>query len=148
VISLAPVTFNVVRGTQLGSLLLALKAPPFPLNCTPAVNGGGGITGTSITLEQATGKCAPVTFIRLLGGTQIGTYTVNCTTPAVASCVENTETLTAQSISPGSYTVHVRGHVGGVPNVCWVYDDKLVVPPAGGPPLLQPLNLALQSTGC
>ena len=138
---LAPVTFTV---DARGSLALAIAAPPATSNCNPTNMNGAGITGTSITLVDAGGSCAPVTFIRSRGATQLGTYTVNCSSPPVARCVETDETLTVPRLPSGPYTVHVRGSITGVD--CWKNDDAIQVPPKGQA-LNRTLNLAHQD-GC
>jgi hypothetical protein len=140
---LAPVTFPV---DARGSLVLSIAAPPTTSNCRTPQMGGAGITGTTITLVQAGGSCAPVTFIRARGATQIGTYTVSCSSPLQASCVEVDETLTVPSMPSGPYTIHVRGKIAGVD--CWKNDDALQVPPQGRA-LVRTLNLAHQDIpGC
>lgn len=138
---LVPVTFAV--STQ-GSLVLSL-ATPATTNCQSVRGNGAGITGTTITLVRAAGGCAPVTFVRSLGTTQQGTYTVNCSSPAVAVCVENNETLST-SLAAGTYTIHVRGKIGAID--CWQSDESLVVPPPGKP-LIRTLDLVHQNLpGC
>lgn len=140
---LDPVTFTVDAE---GGLALTVVAPTATSNCKPPVQGGAGITGTSLTLVDAGGNCAPVTFIRARGGTQTGTYTVSCSAPPVAPCLETDETLTVARMPSGPYTVHVRGKIAGVD--CWVNNDAIVVP-AQGKLLTRTLNLAHQSTaGC
>ena len=141
---LAPVTFAV---DNTGKLVLALVAPPATSNCKPASMLGAGITGTTITLVRNGGGCAPVTFVRTRGATTLGSYSVNCSSPQVASCIENDETLTVSSMSSGGYTIHVRGKIGAVD--CWANDDALQVP-AQGKARSETLNLAFQSgtPGC
>ena len=140
---MAPITFAVDTH---GSLAISLATPPFTTNCKPASMGGPGITGDSITLERAAGGCAAVTFLRSRGATQLGTYTVNCSSPSIASCIETDETLTVPSLESGSYTIHVRGKVG--PTNCWTTDASLEVPTAGRS-LIRTLALARQPTpGC
>lgn len=141
---LAPVSFAV---DNTGKLVLALVAPPLTSNCKPASMLGAGITGTTITLVRNGGGCAPVTFVRTRGSTMLGSYSVNCSSPQVAPCIENDETLTVSSMSSGGYTIHVRGKVGAVD--CWANDDTLQVP-AQGKARTETLNLAFQSAtpGC
>ena len=138
---LTPITFTV--STQSG-LVISLAAPPTTTNCRAVTAGGAGITGTTITLEIVAGGCAPVTFVRSLGGTQVGTYTVDCSSPAVATCIERNETLTT-NVAAGTYSMHAVGKVGPVD--CWQGDATLVVAP--GKPLTQTLNLVHQNIpGC
>jgi hypothetical protein len=138
---LRPVTF--AASTQ-SSLVISL-ATSAATNCRPVASDGAGITGTTITLQHTGDGCEPVTFVRSLGTTQQGTYTVNCSSPAVATCIENNETLTT-SLPSGSYTIHVRGKIGAVD--CWQRDDTLEVPPPGKP-LIRTLDLAHQNIpGC
>lgn len=142
--TLAPVTFAVDAN---GQLALALRALPAMSNCGSVSMGGAGITGVTITLVQAGGGCAPVTFIRTRGPVPRGSYTVNCSSPPIASCIENDETLTVASMPSGPYTIHVRGKINAVD--CWTNDDGLQVP-AQGKALAETLNLAFRpgTPGC
>ncbi len=136
---LAPVTFMVdVRGV----LVISLAAPPNTSNCKSPAMMGAGITGTTITLEHAGGGCAPVTFIHTRGTSTLPPYTVNCSSPQAALCIEVDEVLTVPSIASGLYVIHVKGLLGNTP--CWKNDDALQVPPQGKA-LSQTLNLAHQS---
>lgn len=141
---LAPVTFVVDTN---GRLVLGLTAPGRTSNCKPTSMMGAGITGTTITLLRSDGGCAPVTFIRSVGATTVGSYSVNCSSPPVATCIENDETLTVTSMLSGPYTIHVRGKILAAD--CWVNDDSFVVP-AQGKARIDTLNLAFQSgtPGC
>lgn len=133
-----PVTFVV---DAKGGLTLALRAQGATSNCKP---DGAGITGTTLTMVDAGGACAAITFVRSRGGAQTGTYTVNCAAPAVAPCLETDETLSVAAMPSGPYTMHVRGKVGATD--CWKNDDALQVP-AQSKTLTTTLNLARQ-TGC
>jgi len=138
---LTPVTF---AASTKGSLVISV-ATPATTNCQPVGVNGAGITGTTITLERADGGCAAVTFVRSVGSTQRGTYTVNCSSPSVAACIEKNETLTT-SLASGTYRIHVRGKLGTID--CWQRDDALEVPPPGKP-LVRTLGLAHQNIpGC
>lgn len=115
--------------------LVASIATSATTNCKATTSGGAGITTTTLTLERIDpGRegCAAVTFSRALGTTQEGTYKVDCTTPAITPCVENTETLTT-SVPPGTYLIHVRGKRGTLD--CWRGNDKLIVPATSQPTL-------------
>src|SRR3569623_368902 len=84
---------------------------------------GGGNTGRQITLERASDLgCEPVTFM-ISGG---GTYTVDCTTPANAGCIDQTQTLTVMGVPSDNYIIHVKGMVGA--STCWTNNDSLQVP--------------------
>ena len=138
---LQPVTF--AASTQ-SSLVISL-ATPDTTNCQPMTLNGAGITGTTITLQRVGDGCEAVTFIRTQGATQRGTYTVNCSSPAVATCIEKSETLTT-SLESGAVLIRVRGKIGVVD--CWQRDAILEVPPPGKP-LVHMLELALQNIpGC
>ena len=109
-------------------------------NCLP---GGTGITGVVMTLEHAGGPvdsgCAPVTLIRTRGGTQLGSYVANnCSSPSVTSCIETDEVLTAGDLTPGPYTLRVRGKKG--PLDCWKVDETFTL--VAGRPLVRTLALA------
>lgn len=121
---LAPVTFPL---SSRGTLVLSL-ASSATTNCQPSSAGGAGITSNTITLELVDGGCAAVTFTRRRGAEDRGTYTVSCSSPQVAPCIEKNETLTT-SLAPGRYRVSARGKVGAVD--CWRRDDVLEVPTAG-----------------
>lgn len=139
--ALTPVTF--ATNTQ-GSLAISI-ATSATTNCGSVTAGGAGITGTTVTLERAEGGCAPVTFVRSLGGKQVGTYTVNCSSPAVVACIEKTETLTTD-LEAGKYIIRVRGKIGAID--CWKRDDTLEVPPPGKP-LVHAVGLVRQNLpGC
>lgn len=141
---LAPITFVV---DARGSLVLSLAALTATTNCKSPSMMGAGINGITITLMTAAGGCAPVTFVHTRGATTLTPYTVSCSSPVVAPCIENDETLTVPTLPSGPYTIHVRGKIGAVE--CWKNDDALQVP-ALDKSLTQPLNLAFQSgtTGC
>jgi hypothetical protein len=141
---LAPVTFVI---DARGGLVLSLRASGATFNCRSPAMMGAGITGITITLEHAGGGCAPVTFVRTRGQMTLAPYTVNCSSPQVASCIENDETLTVASMASGPYVIHVRGKIGAVD--CWRNDNALTVPPQGKS-LTEPLNLAFQTgtPGC
>ena len=142
VATLTPVRFAVSTN---GGLVISLAAPPATANCKPVATGGAAITGTTITLVRAAGLCEPVTFTRSRGTTQVGTYTVSCTSPSVTACIERDETLTT-SLPPGSYTIHVRGKI--LTLECWRSDEALEVP-LPGKRLTRTLNLAhLSIPGC
>jgi hypothetical protein len=138
---LTSVTF--AASTQ-SSLMLSL-ATPATTNCQAIGMKGAGITGTMLTLIRSGAGCAPVTFVRTVGSSQRGTYTVNCSSPIVAPCVEKDEILTT-SLAAGTYTIHVGGKIGAIE--CWQRDDVLEVPPPGKP-LIRTLDLAhLNIPGC
>jgi hypothetical protein len=142
--TLSSVTF-VIDAT--GRLVLSLAAPPATSNCKPPSMQGAGMTGTTITLVRTGGGCAPVTFVRARGTTVLGSYTVNCSSPQVAPCIETDETLTVATLPSGPYEIHVRGKLGAVD--CWRNDNALQVPPQGKT-LIETLNLAFQTgtPGC
>jgi hypothetical protein len=142
--ALAAITF-VVDAT--GGLVLSLASPPATSNCKSPSMMGAGINGITITLTQAAGGCAPVTFVHTRGAMTLAPYTVSCSSPAVAACIENDETLTVPSLPSGPYNIHIRGKIGAVE--CWTNDDALQVP-ALGRTLTRTLNLAFQAgtTGC
>ena len=144
---LAPVRFTVDRGggTPSGGVLLTLQAQGVTFNCQPPASNGADITTNTITLIASDHGCAPVTFIRTDGGAQIGTYKINCSSPAIATCIESSEILTSPDLAPGTYVMHVRGKQG--PFDCWAADSTLVVPPVGQPPLRQRIFLQRQP-GC
>lgn len=141
---LAPVTFQVDAN---GGLVLTLVAPPATSNCKSPAMGGAGITTTTITLVHTDDGCAPVTFTRTRGTMTLAPYIVNCSSPMVASCIENDEVLTVASMASGSYDIQVRGRVNSLD--CWQNNDTLQVPPRGET-LTVTLNLAFQATtaGC
>jgi hypothetical protein len=89
--------------------------------------------------------CAAVTFARAIGTTQRGTYTVDCSSPAVASCIEKSETLTT-SIAPGIYLMHVRGKRAA--NDCWQRDDTFSVAASNTPTTHAVGLLHINGPGC
>jgi hypothetical protein len=139
--TLTPVIFAV--STQ-GTMVLSI-ATSATTNCQSPSAGGAGITATTLTLEAQAGGCAAVTFVRARGTTQLGTYTVNCSSPQVVRCIEKDETLTT-NLAPGTYLVQVRGKIGAID--CWQRDDTLVVPPLSQP-LIHTLGLThMNVPGC
>jgi len=135
--SLMPLTFMV---DATGGLTLTLATNRAGGNCAMAPSGGG-ITSTTITLEHSGDlSCAPVTFTISSGGT----YTVDCTTPVVGPCIEQTDTLTATSVPSDGYTIHVKGDAG---TACWTNNDSFQVP-AAGQTLTKTLNLASAMGAC
>ena len=124
---LAPLTFVVdaVIGSQ-GRLVISIATLPGASNCKSA---GASITGNTITLINAGGSCAAVTFLRARQGLPTGTYTVDCGSPQAATCIETDETLTVPSLESGTYTIHVRGKLAAVD--CWKLDEAITVPGAG-----------------
>ena len=122
---LAPVTFVV----QNSRVALTLETENVASNCQPSSAGGAGITATTITIVRVGGGCAAATLIRNRGGTQIGTYQVNCSSPQIAECIERDETLTTTGLTPDAYVVHVRGKLGATE--CWAADSELAVPASG-----------------
>jgi hypothetical protein len=138
---LSPVAFQVDANGKLEISLIA----PTTTNCRPVVEMGAGITTNTITLE-AGGGCAPVTFTRSRGGSVVGTYVVNCSSPMITECIERDEVLTVPSLPSGPYTIHIRGKVNALD--CWQNDDSFQVP-ALGATLDEPRNLAFRNVaGC
>lgn len=137
---LMPLTFAV---DPTGGLALTLATNRTDGNCA-AQPDGGGITGTTITLEH-TGDhtCEPVTF-SISGG---GTYTVDCANPVAGPCIDSTQTLTVTSVPSDGYTIHVKGYIGAT--ACWSNNDTLQVP-SQAQTLTKTLNLAYATTtpGC
>lgn len=99
--------------------------------------GGAGITGVAMFLERSSGGCASTTLIRSRGGTQLGSYDVNCSSPSVTACIEADEVLTAGNLTPGSYILSVRAKKG--PLDCWKLDETFTLVP--GRPLVRTLTL-------
>ena len=139
---LTPVTFMVDAN---GGLMLRLSVPSPLTSICKGPPMGAGVTGMTITLVHTGGGCAPVTFQRS-GGAAMSSYVVNCSSPVIATCIENTETLTVPTMPSGPYTIHIRGKIGAVD--CWQNDDSLQVPPQGKS-LIETLNLAkTAASGC
>jgi hypothetical protein len=136
---LAPITFHV---DARGGLALSLAAPPATTNCKAPSMMGAGINGVTITLMTAAGSCAPVTFVHTRGAMTLPPYTVNCSSPQVAACIESDETLTVPAMTSGPYAIHVRGKIGAIE--CWKSDESLQIP-ALGMVLTQKVNLAFMS---
>ena len=128
---LTPVTFAVGSGGGGGGsrVALSLEAEKVASNCQGSSSGGAGITGTTIFIARSDGGCAPARLVRSLGGVEIGTYQVNCSSPEIASCVERDETLTTTGLRPDSYTLRVGGKIG--PADCWVAESRIDVPATG-----------------
>jgi hypothetical protein len=134
-VTLAPVTLVVFDRSR---LVIALSALGTLANCTSASQGGADLSGSEITLLRAEGGCEPVTFTRSRAGVTLGTYTVNCSAPTVAPCIERDELLTVDAIGSGPYAIRVRGYRGPVPSLFGA--DVLSVP--AGTTLTQTIQLA------
>ncbi len=101
-----------------GGLALTIESGVTGGNCV-----GAGITATTIVLTHAgSGGCAPVTFS--IGGG--GSYTVDCTTPMMAGCIDDTQPLTVSGITSGTYSVSVHGYKGA--SDCYDGVQQLQVP--------------------
>ena len=88
-----------------GGLALTVESGVTGGNCA----AGAGITATTVVLTHAgSGGCAPVTFA--IGGA--GSYTVDCTTPTMAGCIDDTQPLTVSGVTSGTYNVAVHGFKG------------------------------------
>lgn len=137
---LGPVTFTV---NAVGAFDLRIDALKAGGNCATVTNNGAGINGMTITLNHASGgACEPATL--MIGNTP---YTINCTTPAQAGCIEKTTPVTVTSLPSDNYQIHIRATQGG-PTTCFVNDDSIRVPP-NGMSLMRTLNLAgTGGTGC
>lgn len=131
---LSPVTFTV---NAVGALDLRVDALKTGGNCDTVANNGAGISGMTITLNHASGgACEPTTL--MIGSMP---YTINCTTPAQAGCIEKTTAITATGLPSDNYQIHIRATQGGGPSTCFVNDDSIRVPP-NGMSLMRTLNLA------
>lgn len=126
---LVPVALRI--GTSQRATFVLSIATGATTNCQAPTAGGAGITGNTITLERADGPggCAAVTFTRVRAGEPHGTYTVDCSNPAVGACIEKNETLTT-TLEPSTYRIRARGKLAALD--CWARDDTLNVPIAGG----------------
>jgi hypothetical protein len=145
-VELMPVTFAV---EAVGGVALKLASGKAGGNCGAANAGGAGIDQVSITLtHNSDSTCEPITLTITDGATQAGgTYTINCAAPALRGCIEADQVLTASGVSSDSYTIRVRGLVGG--KACWLNMDSIQVPPLQKV-LIRTLNLAqqTQTPGC
>jgi hypothetical protein len=145
-VELQPVTFQVQATGAIGLKLATNKAGG---NCGAIAAGGAGISQTTITLNHNSDlSCEPITLSISDGATQAGgSYTINCNTPMTFGCIENDQTITASGIPSDSYTIRVKGFVGG--NACYLNADSIQVPPLNKP-LLGTLNLGqqTQTPGC
>ncbi len=116
-------------------------------NCGTATPANGAITAETITLTHNSDlSCEPITLTisasTLTPTAASGTYTINCTTPVVTTCIEKDSTLTATGVKADSYTIHIAGKQGvsGASGVCWSNNDSIVIPPLGAT-LTRQLNL-------
>ncbi len=144
-VDLMPISFAV---DATGAMDLRLTANKPGGNCKPVSAMGAGITAMTITLVHTAGACEPVTFTITAGSTKPGgTYTVNCTSPQTAPCIETDQNLNVVTMPSGGYTIHVRGKIGTAD--CYKNDDTLQVPSVGRT-LTTTLNLGYQmgTPGC
>ncbi len=143
-VELTPLTFAV---DATGGLKLNLASNKPGGNCGTIVNNGAGITAMSLILQHTgTGTCEPVTFTYPSNGTQPGgTYTVSCTSPNIAPCLESNQTLSASNVPSGAYQIHVRGKIGT--SNCWNNDDSISIPPLARD-LIRTLNLGAAASPC
>jgi hypothetical protein len=123
---------------RLGGLVLSI-APVTPgPTCLPRDQGGQSITGHTLELFHADGGCAAVTFRRMRGDTELGTYKVDCSSPTVAPCIERGETLQAIDSAPGPYAVSVTALRGTLQ--CGRGEDVVLVPANGS--IAKPIQIA------
>ena len=130
---------------DIGRLVLSIAPLTTSPMCLSHDRGGQGITGHVVALFQAAGGCAAVTFRRMRGSMQVGTYTVNCSAPQVAPCIERDETLTAIDIAPGPYAISVSALAGTLQ--CGSGEDVVLVP--ANVPAIKPIQIApVGNFGC
>lgn len=86
-------------------------------NCRSTQDGGAGITGVSIVVTADDGRCVDAELQRIVAGTSLSTYEVNCSAPSKTNCVGDAETLSAKNLPSGSYTIKATGFVGEA--ACW-----------------------------
>jgi len=145
-LELQPVTFQIEAH---GGIALKVATGKAGGNCGAIASGGAGITQTTITLNHNSDlSCEPITLSISDGAIQTGgSYTINCNTPMTFGCIENDQTITASGIPSDSYTIRVKGFVGG--NACYLNADSIQVPPLNKL-LLRTLNLGqqTQTPGC
>ena len=143
---LAPVTFQV---TALGGVGLKIASGKSGGNCGATNAGGAGIDQMSITLKHnSNGACEPLILNISDGATQTGgTYMIDCTTPVLRGCIEADQVLSAANIPSDSYSITVKGMIGG--KACWLNGDSIQVPPLNNT-LIRTLFLAQQTStpGC
>jgi hypothetical protein len=140
---LQPATF--AADNRLGGLVLSITPLTAGPTCLPRDQGGQGITGHVVELLHAAGGCAAVTFRRMRGDTEVGTYTVNCSAPQVATCIERDETLQAVDSSPGPYAISVSALAGTLQ--CGTGEDVVLAPTGGA--ATKPIQIApVPNSGC
>lgn len=142
-VSLMPLAFAV---NATGGIKLNITANKPGGNCGSVATSGAGITGVTLTLQHTTGgACEPVTFTIAPNATLPGgSYTVNCTSPTVAPCIEADQQLRVSGVKSDGYQLHVRGRIATAD--CWTNDDTMPVPPLGRD-VMRTLNLAAAATG-
>jgi hypothetical protein len=141
-VQLDPVTFQV---KALGGMALELSSGASGGNCAATGANGAGITSFTITMNHTGDQtCAPLTLNISAGANQgASTYTINCTTPVVAGCIENDQIITASGVDSDGYTLHIKGTSGAD---CYLNDDMVQVPPLDLV-LSRTLNLVMQTGG-
>lgn len=127
-----------------GSLAMSINSLRGGGNCGSGATGGN-IDAMTIELDDGSGTCVPATFDIEPEGSS---YTVDCTTPAVTTCIEHDQTLTATNVLSGPYQIHITGDEGSGLD-CWANNDSFVVPPLGSA-VTEDLTLAFGSAtpGC
>jgi hypothetical protein len=136
-------TFTLDATGALDLVFAAIEPGGNGSNC----EGGAGIDTMTITLEDASDACTPVTFDVSAGATgTAGTYQVDCAAPVTIGCLENDQRLSVSGVDSGSHQIHVRGATVN-PDCTWTNDDIFAVPPIGAT-LMRTLNLAKPVTGC
>jgi len=136
-VTLAPLAFAV---DATGKLNFSMSANKPGGNCGTGADGAKIDQFTISLIHGNQGACEPVSFTITAGATQpAGTYTIDCTTPAVTGCIENDQQLMATSVPSDSYTFDIRGKTAGVD--CWKNTDSVKIP-ANGATKTTSLNLA------
>jgi hypothetical protein len=142
VTALTPVVFAV---NAVGGLKLHLATNKAGGNCGAAPDGGAIDAMTISVNHETTGPCEPISFTIGAGATTSATmYTINCTTPATAPCIEADQEIDATMVPSDKYTFHITGSTAGAN--CWSNNDMITVPPLGGT-LTTTLNLGHAPVG-
>ncbi len=143
-VALAPIGFDV---DPHGDLVFRI-ATPTNGNCTPAAQGGAGITAMTIAMRDAAGVCVPTTFVIAAGASQpAGTYVSDCA-GASHGCIATDQDLRVVGLTSGQHSMVLSGTVAAAP--CWSRTTSFRVPGANLVTTLNPqqLNLDTAVPGC
>ena len=103
-----------------GDLVMTLETT-LPMSCA----GGSPITDMTLEMYRSDGSCQTST----LAIEPAATYTIDCTAPMTAGCIEKDRRVTAAHFPADEYRIRVVALQGAMP--CWLHDQRHRIRAAG-----------------